>query len=239
MGFFTSFCFCRCGRPPKITCGDLAKVVHEFDALAVSPGSFRECDVIFGESIDHDDDPMDEVVQLSDVMSKYVPRPRDIEVQRPKSLAEIVAALDSHAETSVYRAHIALGGVTQEFLNRIHEPSEQNKRAWFPQDWSLQISPVILGGMNTTDQFHFSYAAVCLSGAGYAFPRTPRQIVERLRDQPEVQRVEQLCERSWPVGTVRADDEVIEMRKAMGYLWPYERLDLPHGGWIWSTNETG
>jgi hypothetical protein len=59
---------------------------------------------------------------------------------------------------------------------------------------------------------------------------------------PSVQRAMALCREFWPVDEAERDrfsvKDLIESRRELGRLWPYDELDGP-SDWAWVLSESG
>jgi len=152
---------------------------------------------------------------------------------------DVAALLEKRSKRSVYRALVYLGPVQNEFLDRVFLKSELNDRAVSLDTWMFHIEPAIVSDPEsaTGDRFHLGYFQMSLSGQGYCMPRSQREVMDVVRAQPETQAVEHLCEEIWPATPREATPGVIEMRRAMGSMWPYDELDRPvEWNWVISEN---
>ncbi|WP_337176646.1 hypothetical protein [Paludisphaera sp.] len=227
----TRLLYYRPEAPKRLTPASLAAFAREFAALKASkPGFSIGFRVKFGESIDQDDRP----TQWDDPESWAVREIEyDAEGDRFPDLARMAKALDGLPDLPIYRATLLLGDLARPMYEALRrEPSEENEaQLGFNYGWSLEAGPIEC--YDPTGSLHVGWLALSLAGQGDPYPWTYRELIARAEHAPGYASVLALCRRAWPVdGPPKPGREVVEGRKLMGDLWPYDDLHRPLD-WSW------
>lgn len=251
MSFYTSLHFYRPTAPPIVTGPALAKFLRDLNGTGVI-GEFGGdlLKVKFGAAIDQDDrsewidTPVPGVPDVYSVSSiEY-----DLELDRV-GLDAMCRALEEH-DRPIYRASVLLGIARGDIIAALRttrpDNDDYNLCLW---DVGVSLRPVSIGTLDS-EEFVVGWMSVSLSGQGYLFPWTPRDLTSRAEQLPPLRPVMDLCRRRWPV-EANATAKVLERltaglrvhrtrrtRKQMAELWPYEDLDRPWD-WFWGVDETG
>lgn len=187
MGFWTSVKCFRPGLPPRLTCGELARVARAVDAVGVlrpalmalyvklgepTWGSIVEevrCDHVTGSPALSEDEY--EALEAADPANMHSPM-----LLRAESLSAVAAALEAHGSEAVASAFVPLGALPVEVIERLHVRSEKNDRAVAPCDASLSIAPVSLASLDGDAVWYVGGVGVSVAGPGYCFPRTRGEV---------------------------------------------------------------
>jgi len=223
MGFYSSLMYYRPSEPFLATGESLARFVRAFHVLGVSKcgpdriGSLLVWCGVPADALEDEPDPLDEFVEWN-IEAHEVP------------LLEIPDRL-SALDQPVRRAFVDLGsvGARSDFdaLRRVGSP--ENDEDFLPDGWSLRLGPIATG---RDGSYLVGFVAVNLSGNGYPYPWTPRDLVRRAERIESVQRVKRLCEETWPGEPIAPSAEAQAARRALGKYWPYENVDRPLD-WTW------
>jgi len=154
----------------------------------------------------------------------------------PSSLAESLRGLGSN--TNVYRAFVPLGSASDvviRAMERVNSPeNEIDLTLW---DWRLEVGPIECADLASEDAVYLvGWLAVGLSGPGYLFPWTFRDLVAHAEKSAGLQAVAAVCRSIWPIAPQVPDARRIEARRIMGRLWPYP-IDAPVD-WVWGLLES-
>jgi hypothetical protein len=230
MGFYTSLIFYRPRPAPLVNGPSLAAFVRRFFELDVAQSRCALTQQFAcGERIDQDDSPLD-VTEPTEVEGIYISREREWDVNEDAHPRDELPKLLDSLDQNMYRAYCSLGSSVRsirEQLGRIDSP--ENDEDFVPDSWSFMIGPITSG---EDGEFMIAWMALSLSGNGYLYPWTMRDVLQRIERIPAMQRVMSLCRETWPVEPEKPAKRIIEARKAMGKYWPYERADLPWD-WFW------
>jgi hypothetical protein len=242
LGFWASLMFCRPTPPPRVRAAELGAFVAGFDALGViGNASARMATVRFGEGLDRDPELVPGPDGLLDeealVLESVKSRPVDLSFGPRAIPAERLGSTLREDTRAILRAHVSLGSVRPALWEAMRFETPLNDRSFAPDGWSLEMGVIEAGLLGGEGSHHVGWIAVCLSGPGYAYPRTPAEIAATARRQADVLRVEELCRTTWPVEATRASESAIERRRAMEKAWVGGSLDLPMD-WFWTLNET-
>ncbi len=230
--------FYRPGTPPRVTGASLARFVRAFAQLGVAkPQVSLGSSVKFGRGINQDT-RLSSWIKWIGGIGKHREIKWDLDWQ-PQSTAKLADVLDKN-DRPIYRAHLSLGPLTDEIAEGVHRVgSPDNKYELTPDSWSLEIGPVDCYSLETEDQlFRVGWIEVSLSGYGYLFPWTFRDLLQRAERLPGIRKVMDLCRSTWPVPSALPDQKTKKLRTRMGELWPYHTVDLP-GDWYWGLAESG
>lgn len=91
----------------------------------------------------------------------------------------------------------------------------ENEQPFIPDSWSLEIGPVESSSLDSAP-FHVGWIRVGISGYGYLWPWTFKDVVARAQANHGMQALMDLCKQARPVPPEPADART------------YERFDL---GW--------
>lgn len=230
MGFYTTFKYYRPGPFPTVTCGDLLRLWNSIRSAGVRLSTAPACRVKFGNLV-ADQEPLDS--WEGHVLQQCVEGECDIDFEghtRPSESA-ILQALAQHASQPVYRAHLHIGTLPEDARNRLYVPDPKNDRVVMLGDVGFDIDPVELSGPEVMESYLVSLMSLSISGNGYCYPRSTREVLDALRAEPVILASEQIVESIWPVPSIPPDDDAIAERRDMGELWMHD-LERPHG-WAW------
>ncbi len=170
-------------------------------------------------------------------MSRIRSIPWDVE-RRNQTHADLVKILEGFKQT-IYRAHLSLGPDSSKLGEYVEAMAfDVPDRNLFLDSWSLELGPITSHSLTSDWEVQCGWISLSWHGNGYLYPWTFPQLVAYLEKNEEIQSLMALCRRTWPVPSEPVDYAVMEVRKNMEDLWPYERCDLPWG-WIWTLRETG
>jgi hypothetical protein len=225
LSFHTSLMLYRPGKPPLVRGPELARFVREMEALgALSGRGLFRLEVKYGEAIDEDD--------ADDVSDDEWDVDED-----PGSVNGLVSALE-RLERPIYRAFLMMGGAPREiFLALWRPPSTENRVELLLSEWSLGLGPVAVADLESVEIVHPGWMELGISGRGYLYPWTFRDLIGRAESSPKVQAVAELCRRSWPVDPGPPDEGERRLRKKLGELWPYDMDRIRD--WAWGLEESG
>lgn len=232
MGFASTLMFYRPQNPPRIMCRDLAAFLQKFLQLGLLEhdgtrgGSLS---VKYGEAIDVDDaDPTPLVPTATEGI--FITDDIDWDLQQySHPLRKTIEVLNA-TDRGIYRAYIKLGGPTSEIFNALHrEACAENDVEFAPDSWSLQIMPIETG---QDGDFLVGWIAVGISGNGYPYPWTLRELVNKAEAIPVIRQLMQLCSETWPVEPGTPNARIQAARRELEEYWPYDRFDLPWD-WYW------
>jgi len=238
MSFFTSLMYYRPRKPPIVTANDLAMVVSRLaDTGKFAPSGLFGAKVKFGDAIDADDrdtvwyEPQDTGVILVGEIEW------DINSPALASADDVIAALSGNHD-SVYRALISLGTPTPDVLEPITRVgSPENTRDFLPYDLSLEIGPVAAGLLSTDKSVQVGWMSLSFSGSGYFYPWSLAEVVRRASSARSIKALADIVRAMWPVPTAVPEPEIVEIRRQIPDVWPYE-VDRPWD-WYWGAHETG
>lgn len=243
MGFYSSLIFYRPTPPPFVTGARLAEFIDRFDALGViKGGQWRAVKVKYGTAIDQNDRRLNEPEEIVEEehcsISTIREQSLDVNWNNDEDQADRTPPTSRGDARSVYRAFVSLGSAHQALFDALRFDTPKNGDSFAPSSWSLELGVISTEALGGDEAFHVGWIGVSLSGNGYCFPRTMREIVDLARAQSDVQRVERLCREFWPVAPQAPSKHQQALRKKMGGLWPYDRVDLPLD-WSWTLSEGG
>jgi hypothetical protein len=238
MSFYTSLIFYRPRKPPPLRAADLASFIDAIRKknLLTRHGS-RSLSVKFGKSIDQDDKGTTWEEEITSGLSVTHEINWDIQLSNP-SLQQIIDCLKGDRRR-IYRAYVALGGPIAEILRPItRSGSADNKIDFCPDGLAIEVGPIELCSLSLSAPVLAGWISVDLSGAGYLFPWSVRELVERAEGSRAIRPVTDLCRTFFPVPPKPPPKRVIDARRQIGELWPYEDLAKPWN-WYWGVRETG
>jgi hypothetical protein len=242
MSFYTALSFYRPERPPKLTGADLASIISSFAALdlAAARGT-TSYQIKFGRSIDQDrrsaswDEP---VPGTGGVIARCESIEYDAEAWNVPSLSDLAQELSAFRDT-IYRASLLLGPLTDQIYTALkRDPSEDNDQSLELDSWSMELGPIAAYELGGNPPVMVGWIEVALSGYGYLYPWSFRDLFDRAQALDPIHDLMALCRRTWPVAPQRPSRALVKTRQAMGDLWPYSRADLPLD-WCWGLRETG
>jgi hypothetical protein len=136
---------------------------------------------------------------------------------------------------SIYRAFIDFGLMREDIIWSISRDREATDGPIF-DSLAFSIEPVILNDPQEDEQFQVGWLSFAVHGPGYLFPYTYEESIARLRAQPALVEVREICRSMWPASTSPVPDAVLDGRRQMGKLWA-DPVDAPWD-WYWAINET-
>ena len=254
MSFQTSL-FLYHPQPPRgLTTAKLAGFIREFAALGLAaPSGLIGFQVKFGRSVDQDERPSAWAVPVPGMggcISTWREIEYDAEDVAVPDLARLAGVLDRLPAKPIYRATLFLGSIAEPIRQALgRDPSPDNEIPLSLDDWTMAAGPVESHDLATDDPFRVGWLEIALSGRGYPHPWTFRDLIARAEAAPGVPALMNLCRRSWPIepprvpllhlsGSSKPPRRIIELRKSMGELWPYDDLDEPWD-WCWGLRESG
>jgi len=239
MSFFTSLTYYRPCEPPTITANDLARFIKEIhDAGVLTDRGLYWLYVRFGESIDQDESPASSAEDADSQMSIMSQIEWDLDLSCADGISEIIDSL-SGDNRRVYRARIALGAPVVTVLKPItRTDSPENECDFCPDSISIEVGPIEIYKLGCDFRAFVGWIGISLSGYGYLFPWTFRDVLDRIERSPEIQRIAGLCRSFWPVPLRPIEDRIITVRKELGQLWPYENF-ARDWDWYWGVQESG
>ncbi len=237
MSSYTSLDFYRPTAPPIITGEQLARFVRAFAKLGVSTDGYpMTIELKFGKAIDQDEKPSLEYEQVYKTI--WAPKESDLDLEEERRSLKSVSSVLSGKKKTIYRAFIGLGAATKEIFDHLARiKSPENETDLTLDSWSLQIDPIMSSSLGSDDQFFVGWISVGISGYGYLYPWTPADLVRRAESHPGIRKVKMLCQKTWPVESGEPNQQVKKLRKRMGALWPYDRVDI-QWDWYWGIEET-
>lgn len=230
MSFWTEFLLFHPGPFPVVTCADLARLWRLTRAGGLEARHSPSCRIAFGR-MTRDNEPLDR--WEGDMIRHCVEGHCDIQCEPSPHTTDdsILRSLDQHADQSVYRAHLTLGRLSREAVDRLHVRDARNAEAVALHTVGFSVDLVQIHDLDSDDVFVPSLMALSVSGQGYCYPRTAAEVLAALRAEPQVRSLEQIVQSIWPVTPTPASPEEKAERRAMGRLW-LESPDRPRG-WAW------
>lgn len=231
MGFCSSLLLYRPTPPPVITGRALATFMQRFldIELTDTTRSRSTLNLKFGNAIDQDAEPS---WWIAPTASEYIGTIVDIDWDIEQHALPIMESLEiiSQFDTPIYRGYIGLGAAVDEKVNSLRrQRSPENNEDFMPDSWAIEIGPVESG---RDGEFVVGWIALGLSGNGYLFPWTLRELVNRAEGVQEIEQLMRLCRDVWPVEPEAVGLDVQSKREQMGPYWPYDELDR-HWDWYW------
>ena len=238
MSFYTKLNLYRPSKPPVITGESLANFIDAFQGLRVSEGKARlGVEVKFGMAIDQEEKPIQDYERRHDLVWSPKEPQWDLESHCP-SLKAIYRLLARYNE-NIYRAFIELGCAKPDICGLLtRNGCPDNEVELHLDGWSLEIGPVFSSILGSEDHFFVGWVSLSISGSGYLFPWTFAELVQRAESDEGIRKVRELCKKTWPVDPMPPNLRQKKMRRKMGDLWPYSKIDLPWN-WYWGIDETG
>jgi hypothetical protein len=238
MSFYTTVKLYRPGPPPLITGGDLSRFITAiYDCHVLTEEGLKTVSIKFGDPIDSDDEGIiweEETVPFVYVVHEIE---WDIDLSTLESVHEIIKELDSDTRP-VYRASIMLGTPTDDLLAPItRHGSPENRIGFIPDTLSVGVGPVFMSNLEYDESPQVGWIDVGLSGYGYLYPWTFREVVDRLEASPEARRIAHVCRSFWPVEPALPDRKTRALRRRLRNLWPYDDVAQPWD-WYWGLTET-
>ena len=222
-----------------MTGNDLSRFVAEIrDTNLLGGSGMRNLNVKFGDAIDQDEKDSSWLEEAASGIGVMKEIEWDIELSDSPSLEEIIETLASE-QRGVYRAAIGLGMPIDNVLRPItREDSPENEIDYFPDGLSIEVGPVECYSLESEQPLRMGWIELGLSGYGYLFPWTLRDLVERLEGSEEIGRLTDVCRRFWPVPSEPPRPGIAEIREQFKELWPYDEFDKPWD-WFWGLQESG
>jgi hypothetical protein len=239
MSFFTDLIFYRPRPAPVVTGDDLARFTSRlWDTGTLTARGLRLLKVKFGSSVDQDDRPTEWYEEEPSGIVIPHEIEWDIDVPNPPDVAGIIRAL-SGDERRIYRALVMLGQPTDGLLDPItREASPENEIGFHPDTLSVELGPIEICNLASDQPIHCGCIGVAVSGNGYLFPWTLRDVISRLETSSEAQRICEACRSEWPVQPDPPEKRIRALRRRFPDLWPYDNVDKPWD-WYWGVAESG
>ena len=237
MSFWTTFAFVRPQPPPVLRLSDLADFVEKIVATGVAsirPGS--SLNVKLGKAIDEDDRP----TFWDEPVNELVSTMREIEWHFGARGPTMIDALRKFAEgnnTPIYRAQVFCT-LRSDISSALTIPADQNDRGWCPGDLGIILGPILAHDLTCEIQPQVGWIETGISGPGYLFPWTLKDVVARLEAISEVRRMMEVCRTTFPLPVNPVGDQIIELRRTVTQLWAYDDFERPWD-WYWWPQETG
>jgi hypothetical protein len=238
MSFYTSLKFYRPTKPPRITGDEMSRFVADIRKSGVLTDSgLQSAESKFGDSIDQDNRATtweDDSGPLATVRGIEW----DVELDAPGGLQGIIDTL-ADDNRPIYRASLTLGMPTDAVLEPItRRGSPENEIDLTPDTLSIEAGPVEVYDLNSEGPFRVGWIGINLHGYGYLYPRTFRDLRDRLMASEAIGKLTELCRSTWPVPPTRPNWFERRKRRRMKDLWPYSTIDLPWD-WYWGLAESG
>jgi hypothetical protein len=218
---------------------DLSRfIVAIRDARLLTDSGFQSFKVKFGQSIDQNADDITryectlaEMVILHDIEW-------DIDVSNPRGIQEIID-LAMRDERRIYRAAIELGYPIDDVVEPItRKNSPENKTDFYPDTLSIQVGPIYSYNLESNHAQQAGWIAVGISGAGYLYPWTLNDVIERLEKSPHIRRIMEACRAFWPVADPKPELSIAKVQRHSADFGPYEEVGKPCD-WHWCVAESG
>ncbi|MCA9185049.1 MAG: hypothetical protein KDA99_05495, partial [Planctomycetales bacterium] len=239
MSFFTTLSYYRPCAPPPVTADDLSRIIAAICSTdTLTDDGFRWLSVKFGESIVQDDKGTTWKEEKVPGISAIHDIEWDIDLSDDPTPHEMIGVLASNQDR-IYRAQIALGRPNEDVLRPItRENSPENEIDYCPDGLSINVGPIECYDLKTDQPLHVGWISLDLSGGGYLFPWTFRDVCDRIQRASEIQRLTDVCRSFWPVDAQTPERRITQLRRKFSDLWPYDEFDRPWD-WYWGLRETG
>jgi hypothetical protein len=237
MSFYTGLVYYRPRVPPAMTSIDLAGFVAQLrDAGVVADERSGTLQIKFGNAIDQDELGTSCDEEIGPGIFSMGEIEWDIDLPFGTKLAATIDALTAD-ERKIYRAHVCLGAAVPEITEPITRTnSPENDYDFCPTDLSIEVGPIELYTLSSEVAAFAGWIGVRLSGSGYLYPWTFRDVVERLDATPGVAHLTEICRSTWPIDPDPPEPAVVDVRDEIGTLWPYDDLARPWN-WYWGIQE--
>jgi hypothetical protein len=237
MSFYSSLIFYRPRKPPLVTGELLARFISGIQDLGILENQgILKLALKFGSGIDQDDLPST-WEEYSGTIGAFKEIEWDME-ESFTSVEEMAADLVSDRRP-IYRAYLSLGGASDEIVDHLKRVgSPENDIDLVLTGWSLELGPIRLGTLSEDVEFHGGWIGLGISGYGYLYPWSTRQLVQRAEVHPRLRELMTLCRSTWPVPREKPNWRTRRQRAKQGELWPYEDPGL-HWDWYWGVSESG
>jgi hypothetical protein len=238
MSFYTSVTYYRPTDPPPVTAAELADFIGQIRGTNLLKTTGTPClKIKFGEAIDQDSRDTTWEEPIGRNMSVMREIAWDVHLPKPASLDEMISLIEDD-QRRIYRAFVSLPDPVNALLEPItRENSPENEVNFYPASLSLEFGPVRVGTLATESRPEVGWVGVDLSGSGYLYPWTVREIVDRAQHSSAIQCIMQVCRSFWPVPSQRPPKSIVRQRTEMRELWPYDDYEMPWD-WYWGVSET-
>ncbi len=239
MSFYSSLILARAGPPPVVTAAALGAFVRDLAATgALVGGRNLSCQIKYGPRVDADERTTD-VAEWddADVIGRWQEYPWD----RSDTFASFDALADALAPDggTVYRAYLELGKWHPEIVAALtRKPSPENNHELCLWAAGFGVGPVLVAGLRSEAPALAGWMGLWLSGGGYFYPWTYREVRERAEAVGLVRQLAAACRAAWPVPPAAASAEVVAGRRQVGELWLYDDHRLAND-WLWFVSESG
>jgi hypothetical protein len=114
----------------------------------------------------------------------------------------------------------------------------ENNEVFCLGDVSLEIDRVEIFDDVNNGQIHCGWISLNVSGPGYPYPWTKRDVLRRLEAEASLNKLVDMCRATWPVPPERLPDGYAELRRKLTGVWLYDDLNKPFD-WYWAINGIG
>jgi len=191
----------------------------------------------FGESIDCNKKRTWQLKRLASGLFNYQEINWDLELSNA-TLPEMKERLASEQRT-VYRAFVMMGNPIDNILRPLtRQNSPENEIDFLPSDLTLEMGPIECGDLSSTVPERVGWIGLGLSGAGYLFPWTFSDVLQRLQATPEIHLITEACRSSWPVIEPAKKSLFTRIRESVVGQTTTNTTVNP-SDWAWGMNETG
>jgi hypothetical protein len=152
-----------------------------------------------------------------------------------------VAFLSLFGETPLNSASILIGNLPDDTVRRLDVKSPDNDRTASPHCAGLSLTPTEICMLGSERGFYVGQFSLEISGPGYCFPRTPREIFDAIRTDPGVTPLLEILDSTWPTDVLQLEHARDLLSATLEPdLWPYDNIanrpEPPH--WLWGVAET-
>lgn len=238
MSFYTSLVFYRPRTPPAVTAANLARFIAAIHETGVfTDRGFQSLGVKFGRAIDQDELGTTWEEEIAPRLVTVREIEWDIHLDRCDTVRQVIDPLESDGRT-IYRASVSLGMPTDAVLDPItRKNSPENDCNYEPDSLSIEVGPIEIFDLKSEAPALCGWIGLSLTGYGYLFPWTFRDVVERLDANAEVGKLTALCRSHWPVPSTKPEAAIVKARRQLGTVWPYD-TGKPWD-WYWGVQESG
>jgi len=239
MSFYKSLKLFRPGKPPIITGPELAQFILTLEQLpCFEDRTGHWLKIKCGKSIDQDDKPAE---WMRPTETPFILECAEIEWDFSQhhipTLQKVRDILKRHRRP-IYRAAVKLGPVRHDLFEHLkRDACEDNELALSLDTVSLEIGPVECYDLGSELGYSPGWMEIAISGYGYLFPWTFKDLVQKADSHPTLIRLKTLCQERWPVPPQLLSESQVSMVREIGELWPYP-LDQPLD-WMWGLAESG
>jgi hypothetical protein len=236
MSFHTTLQFYRPTEPPIVTGADLARFLERLrETATLQDNGWQTLQVKYGERIDADDSEAVWTEPIAPQLSTIRSIAWDIDISA-NGIQQIVDQLRDEPR-HIYRAAVSLGTLDEKVVAPItRKGSAENDTDFLPYELGVEIGLIESWLMGDEQICEVGWMSLTLSGSGYLFPWTFPEVVRQLESVPLIGKLTDVCRSTWPVAPGPLNRKVVEFRRKMGKVWPYEDYDRPWD-WYWAARE--